>query len=90
MIISPTRELQLFKALGEPTKHSILHVLATSERCACELPILIGKTQSNTSMQLAKLKEWNLIASRRDGKKIIYRISDKRILRIFKLLEERT
>jgi ArsR family transcriptional regulator, lead/cadmium/zinc/bismuth-responsive transcriptional repressor len=71
--------LLLFKALGEETKHRILAILAKGEYCACELPALIGKTQSNTSMHLAKLQSWGLIKSRRDGKKILYSIKDTRV-----------
>ena len=47
----------VLKALGEETKQSILKELTKGERCACELPLLIKKSQSNTSMHLLKLKE---------------------------------
>jgi ArsR family transcriptional regulator len=79
--------LYLFKALGEPTKHGILRALLKGERCACELPSLIGKTQSNTSMQLAKLQSWGIVASRKEGRKIIYRISDGRVRAVLKASE---
>ena len=77
--------LYLFKALGEETKHKILRTLLDGEICACEIPLKIGRTQSNTSMHLAKLLEWNLIKSRREGKMIIYSIKDKRIFDILKI-----
>src|SRR3989344_2313259 len=78
--------LMLFKALGEETKFRILKILLNGEYCACEIPSLVKRTQSNTSMHLSKLQKWGLIRSRRDGKMIIYRIKDKKIYRIFKLL----
>ena len=74
--------------MGAPTSYAILKALQQGDRCACELPPIISKTQSNTSMHLAKLLKEGVVASRRDGKKIIYRINDKRISRIFKVLEE--
>jgi len=85
----------LFKALGEETKFKIIELLVknkgctceTGEYCACEIPSLIKKTQSNTSMHLAKLLEWKIIQSRREGKKIIYSIKDKRIYSALKLLK---
>jgi ArsR family transcriptional regulator len=77
----------LFKALGEETKYLILKALLNKELCACEIPSKIKRTQSNTSMHLAKLIEWELIQSRREGKKIIYSIKDKRIHSAFKLLK---
>ncbi|MGV8169262.1 MAG: ArsR/SmtB family transcription factor [Candidatus Nanoarchaeia archaeon] len=79
----------LFKALGEKTKFMILKSLLKKELCACEIPSVIKRTQSNTSMHLSKLVEWNLIQSRREGKKIIYSIKDKRIYSAFKLLKDR-
>ncbi len=79
--------INLFKALGEETKHQILKILLSKEMCACEIPPKIKRTQSNTSMHLAKLQDWNLIQSRREGKKIIYSLKDKRILKIFKVIK---
>ncbi len=89
-------DLLLFKALGEETKCTIIKLLIknegcfckTGEYCACEIPSLIKKTQSNTSMHLAKLLGWGLIQSRRDGKKILYSIKDKRIYDIFRLINK--
>jgi DNA-binding transcriptional ArsR family regulator len=82
------KDLNLFKALGEETKHRILKSLLDKEMCACQIPGLINKTQSNTSMHLAKLQEWDLIQSRRDGKMNLYSIKDKRIKEILKTFEK--
>ncbi|MEK6947374.1 MAG: metalloregulator ArsR/SmtB family transcription factor [Nanoarchaeota archaeon] len=78
--------LLLFKALGEETKFRIIKILLNGEYCACEIPFLIKRTQSNTSMHLKKLAEWGIIKSRRDGKMIIYTIKDKKIFDIFETL----
>ena len=79
--------LAVFRAMGEQTKHDILKALLRGEKCACEIPDLIKKTQSNTSMHLAKLQDWGIINSRRDVKKVIYSISDKRIPILFKAIK---
>ena len=75
----------LFKALGEETKFLILKSLLNGELCACEIPSKIKRTQPNTSMHLAKLTGWGLIQSKRDGKRMIYSIKDKRVYNAFKL-----
>lgn len=77
----------LFKAMGEETKFLILKILLDGEVCACKLPSKIKRTQSNTSMHLAKLVEWGIIQSRRDGKKILYSIKDKRVYKAFELIK---
>jgi len=82
------KNIYLFKALGEETKHAILKSLLSGELCACEIPNKIHKTQSNTSMHLSKLLEWNLIKSKRDGKMILYSLNDARIKKIFKLIDK--
>ncbi len=82
------KDLNLFKALGEETKNEILKALLNGELCACEIPSKIKRTQSNTSMHLSKLTDWGLVKCRRDGKKIIYSLSDQKIKKAFKLVGE--
>lgn len=83
-----SKDINLFRALGEETKHDILKVLLDGEMCACEIPKKIGKKQSNTSMQLSKLLEWKLVKSERKGKTILYSIKDPRIKEMFRLMNK--
>lgn len=78
--------LNLLKALSEETRYKIVQVLLNGEKCACELPVLIGRTQSNTSMHLSKLSDLGIVKSRRDGKMVLYSIKDERVISVFKLL----
>ncbi len=80
-------EIKLFKALGEETRYKIIKVLLEGEICACKIPILIERTQSNTSMQLSKLNDLDIVKFRKEGKMIIYSIKDKRIFEIFKTIK---
>ncbi|AKB42686.1 transcriptional regulator [Methanosarcina vacuolata Z-761] len=93
--------LQLFKALSEDTRYRIIKALIESECdcgehkygnngeiCACEIPEIIGKTQSNTSMHLAKLQDWGIIKVRKEGKKRLYSIQNEKIRKILEVLEE--
>lgn len=78
--------LKLLKALSEETRYRIVETLLKGEKCACEIPSLIDRTQSNTSMHLLKLVELGILKSRREGKKIIYSIKDFRVCDVFKAL----
>ena len=80
--------IQIFKALSEETRYKIIKVLLEGEKCACEIPELIGRTQSNTSMHLAKLQDWDIIKVRKDGKMRLYSIDNEKVRKILKLLEE--
>ena len=72
----------LLRLLGNETCYAILDALRAGERCACDLPALVRKTQSNTSMHLAKLLEASIGTMRKDGKKRIYKIADPRVARL--------
>ncbi len=80
------KDLKLLKGLSEETRYRIIEVLFKGEKCACEIPKLINRSQSNTSMQLSKLLDFDILKSRRDGKKILYSIKDLRVCDVFKAL----
>ena len=82
-------DIKLLKYLGEETKYRIVKLLLKGEKCACKIPEIVGRTQSNTSMHLAKLIEGGILKSRRDGKKIIYSIKDFRVCDVFKALRHK-
>jgi len=84
--MSENTNLQLLKALSVETRYRIVEVLLSGEKCACKIPSLIKRTQSNTSMHLAKLVESGILKSRRDGKKILYSIKDMRVYGVIKAL----
>ncbi len=64
------RQVAILNAMGQESRLLILQALAKKQRCACELPEIIGRTQSNTSMQLSKLHDLEIIDFEREGKKI--------------------
>ncbi len=84
--MSKDTNLQLLKALSVETRYRIVEVLLDGERCACEIPKLIRRTQSNTSMHLSKLVDFGILKSRREGKWILYSIADRRVYGIFRIL----
>ncbi|HNS49991.1 MAG TPA: metalloregulator ArsR/SmtB family transcription factor [Anaerolineae bacterium] len=74
-------ELQasLFQALSHPVRLRILDVLARQEACVCHLTAVLGKPQPYVSQQLAVLRDMGLIADRREGTLIYYRVADDRL-----------
>jgi ArsR family transcriptional regulator, lead/cadmium/zinc/bismuth-responsive transcriptional repressor len=103
MIIDMNDEenIQLFKALSEDTRYRIIKALLEAESeckegkygqrgelCACEIPEIIGKTQSNTSMHLAKLQDWGIVKVRKDGNMRLYSVENDKIRKILEVLKE--
>jgi len=82
------KSLRILKALSEKTRYDIISVLAKGEKCACELPMLIGKTQSNTSMHLTKLSDMGILESRKEGRRVIYRIKDSDTLELYEFIRK--
>jgi ArsR family transcriptional regulator len=74
----------VLKALGQPTRLRILELLRNGERCVCEIFPAIKEEQSNVSRHLALLKTTGILASRRQGQMVHYRIRDPQV---FKLLD---
>jgi len=64
------------KALANPARLELLELLAQGERSVEELAETAGMKMSNTSAQLRALASAGLVASRRDGVRIYYRLAD--------------
>jgi ArsR family transcriptional regulator len=69
----------LFKVFGDTTRIKILYALLESELCVCAIAELLNMTQSAISHQLKVLKDAKLVGNRREGKTIIYFLSDDHV-----------
>ena len=65
----------MFKALADQTRLRILGLLATGEVCVCEIHESLGIPQPTASRHLAYLKRAGLVADRRDGLWVHYRLT---------------
>jgi len=74
------------KALAHPTRLAILSLLRKGEVCVCELEPTLDLRQANISQHLAILRRANLVTSRREGLRILYRVSDERVFETLDLL----
>ncbi len=74
----------VLKALGQPTRLKILELLRNGERCVCEIFPAIQEEQSNVSRHLAMMKAAGILASRKQGQMVHYRVRDPHV---FKLLD---
>lgn len=77
---------QLLKALANPDRLLLLCQLAQGERNVSELETLLGIQQPTLSQQLAVLRREGLVATRREGKQIHYRISSPAALAVINTL----
>jgi len=69
--------MQVFEALGDPTRRRIVELLARRERSAGNLASHFDLSQPAVSKHLRVLRESKVVAVRGDGQRRIYRLDPK-------------
>ena len=70
-------ELQaaVLKAVAHPIRLAIIQFLAHEERCVCDVVAYVGTSQSNISKHLSILKQVGILADRKEGLSVYYRLN---------------
>ncbi|WP_407268598.1 ArsR/SmtB family transcription factor [Radiobacillus sp. PE A8.2] len=71
---------QTFKALGDPTRIRILHLLFDKEQSVNQIAENLDLRQSTVSHQLRFLKNLRLVKYRRDGTTLYYSCDDHHVM----------
>jgi DNA-binding transcriptional ArsR family regulator len=77
-----TEELELWaagaKALGDPTRLAVALALEAGEvACVCDLAWIVGRDERLVSHHVRLLKAAGLAHSERDGKMVMYELTDR-------------
>jgi ArsR family transcriptional regulator len=78
---------ELFHALSDPTRLSILQRLRFGERCVCELTDALEAAQSRLSFHLKVLKDAGLVTDRREGRWMYYTLNSEALGEVAELVE---
>lgn len=78
----------LLKILANPDRLMLLCQMTQGEYSVAELEAVTGVRQPALSQQLTVLRQGNLVATRREGKQIFYRIDSEEALAVMKVLYE--
>ncbi len=71
----------LFKILANDTRLKLLHSLArVEEMCVCDLAAAVEMTPQAISNQLQRLADRGIVATRRSGNMIYYRVIDQCVI----------
>lgn len=79
---------ELFRIIGDITRSKIICALRFSELCVCDIAALLNMTSSAISHQLHTLKQAGIVACRRNGKVVYYRLADEHIEKLFNIAFE--
>ncbi len=77
---------ELFRVFGDSTRIKILHsLLVKGEMNVSEIASFLSMTQPAISQQLRFLRVNSLVKSRREGKTVIYSLSDSHVKEIIRI-----
>ena len=93
---SPAADMQLhaadaaglMKALGNESRLMILCLLAEGERSVSDLNSIVPLSQSALSQQLARLRQQDLVKTRRESQTIFYSLNEGPADRVINLLHD--
>lgn len=77
---------KLHKAIANPKRLEIIHLLRGKELSVSDMVDMLGISQSNLSQHLQVLRENNIVANRRNGKHIYYKLAHKDIIKASDIL----
>lgn len=79
----------LLKAMAnEPRLLVLCHLAEGQELAVGELAQKVRLSQSAISQHLAKLREQNLVSTRKDAQTVFYRVCDPKALQVLSLLDD--
>ena len=81
-----TQAVGLLKLLANEDRLLILCQLSQSELCVSDLEEQLNIQQPTLSQQLSVLRNEGVVSTRRDGKRIFYRVADEGLLQVLSVL----
>lgn len=73
-----------YSLFGDKTRLILISLLSQYELCVNDIAEILGMSQSRVSHQLAILRQHDIVTTRRDGKSIVYMLTDNHIKDLFK------
>lgn len=74
------------KAAAHPVRLQILDMLRSGEVCVCHIERALNRRQAYISQQLMILRNAELVAARREGLQVYYRLADRQLAELLHLL----
>ena len=85
--VDRARYAEVGRALADPKRLCVLESLAGGELSVSDLSTTVGCQVPNMSQHLAVLRSAGLVATRREGSTVYYRLTDPRVLEAYRLIQ---
>jgi len=82
------RVAHTLKAVAHPLRLRIVELLEDDELCVSDLIKALGTKPAVTSQQLVLMKDRGVLASRRDGNRVYYRVSNPNVVRVIQCIRD--
>ena len=85
--LSPTSFQTLSKfysIFADPTRLTLVSLLSENELCVNDIALIMDRSQSRVSHQLAILRQMDIVTHYRKGKQVLYALTDNHIKDLFK------
>lgn len=76
----------LFQTLSHLARLRVLDELRRDEACVCHLQAVLGRPQAYISQQLRVLRDADVVADRKDGQLVYYRLIDPQITQLLEIV----
>lgn len=81
-------QAEICKTLTNPKRIEILNTLKSEEKTVSELVSALGASKANVSQHLAVMRHKGILATRREGVNIYYRVANPKVIEACALMKE--
>lgn len=80
--------LKVLKALSDETRLKLIEYLRHgNEICVCDIEQVFDKTQSTLSRHLKTLTDADILESRREGNKKLFKVKDTQVFKLLAIID---
>lgn len=81
-------QAELCKTMGNTARLRIVHSLREGPKRVTDIVEATGLAQAKVSQHLAILRAYGVVSTKRDGRDVIYRIANSKLVRVCDLMRE--
>ncbi len=81
---------QVCSIMANPKRLEIIELLGEGEKSVEELTLAMDIPKANVSQHLALLRHHNIVATRKEGLRVFYRIANPKVIQACRLMREVT
>ena len=81
------KQAEIAKAMAHPVRVGVLEFVKDGEQCVCDIAEAVGTERSNLSKHLSVMVGAGVLASRKEGLKVFYRVKTPCVMKFLDCLK---